>query len=90
MIYMLRGLYDMVHEFTGQWWFDTQEPHDHGPVPALTNSGDGYWQTVEEDSDDKTPLPPPIGEGLPGCVSCGDPNFSLDNDLCICCRIGMR
>lgn len=89
---MLRGAFDMIWQYTGQWWFDTQQPLDLDPIPATIHEmTDGYWQTVEEgDDDDNTPLPPPTGHHLPKCVECGDPNFSLNSEYCISCRIGVR
>lgn len=89
MIYMLRGLFDvMCSAFTGGWWFEDQEPLVVDPVPpALIESR--YDNTPEEPEDDGTPLPPPTGSDKPECVKCGDPNFSLESEICIACRIGM-
>lgn len=82
MIYMLRGAFDMLSDFVGQWWFDTQDPLELETVPAMITE-------AEEDEDD-TPLPPATGHDRPRCVGCGDPNFSLESEYCIACRVGMR
>lgn len=84
---MLRGLYDLLCSVPASWWFATQTPLDLEPVPAMITEAD---LEDEFDDDDGTPLPPPTGHDKPVCVSCGDPNFSLEGDLCIACRIGMR
>lgn len=95
MIYMLRGLYDLVcSAFTGGWWFDAQEPLDHGPVLATVSEQpedlDDDEDIDEYDDDDSEPLPPPAGHDRPRCISCNDPNYSLDSELCIACRVWMR
>jgi hypothetical protein len=78
---MLRGAFDMMYDFLGQWWFDAEDPLELETVPAMVAEA--------EDDDDGTPLPPPTGDDKPRCVSCGDPNFSLEGERCIACRIGM-
>lgn len=85
----------MLCSFTGAWWFAQQEPLDLDPIPAtVAETGaskppkhESDVLTYDEDDDeDGEPLPPPTGEGKPACVSCGDPNFSTESELCIGCR----
>lgn len=88
MIYMLRGLYEILCSIPGNWWFDAQTPLDLEPVPAtVTETAEEATEEVEYvEIDDGTPLPPPTSEGKSLCVSCGDPNFSLDSEVCVACR----
>lgn len=95
MIYVLRGLYDLVCEVVrptpqpqpaGQWWFDSQESIDWGPALATVAEYHGDDDGYDEDG---KPLPADTGRDRPRCKSCKGPNFSLDNKLCIACRIGI-
>lgn len=87
MIFLLSAAWDRLADFTGQLWFAAQESENNDPIPATINEV-AYYSKHEED-DDSTPLPPPTGSDKPECKACGDPNFSLEGDLCIACRIGM-
>ncbi len=58
--------------------------------PYWPDDGTKHEDIEPDDEDDDSPFPAPTGEGLPECVECGDPNFSLRGDRCICCRIWMR
>lgn len=81
----------MINDFTGQWWFASQTPLDLDPVPAEVNETDldDEAEDAVDYADDDTPLPPPAGHDKPVCKSCGDPNYSLESEFCIACRIGM-
>jgi hypothetical protein len=93
VIYILRSLYELFCNITGQWWFSQQQPLNLDPIPAtISNDVSEDEVTSEEpvaDYDDGTPLPPATGSDKPVCKGCGDPNFSLEKEYCIACRIGM-
>lgn len=102
MTYILRSIYDLIHgSFVGAWWFEGQAPLDLDPIPAtITNEPDEDSSEDEApkegvapdgfiEIDDGTPLPPPAGHDKPICTVCGDPNFSLEGDVCIACRVGV-
>lgn len=81
MIYLLRGALGMVSDYLGQWWFDEQDQLELETIPAMVAEA--------EDDDDGEPLPPRTGDDRPRCTVCGDPNFSMESEYCIACRIGM-
>lgn len=75
---LLRGPFDVIGRALGQWWFDAQTPIDWGPALATVN---------ESYADSRKPLPEATGSERPKCKLCGDPNFSLEGEICIACRI---
>lgn len=99
MIYLLRGLYERLrqpidpnpyHHPTpvGQWWFDSENPIDWGPALATVAEHHGD-DAVDDDDDDGEPYPADTGSKRPRCKTCGGPNFSPENEVCIICRLGM-
>lgn len=76
-------------DYTGQWWLETQEPLNLDPIPAQISDENVEGGEEDIDVDDGTPFPPVTGEDRPRCIGCGDPNFSLESEYCIACRIGM-
>lgn len=77
MIYVFRGLYDRVLDFTGGWWFDTQQPLDLDPVSAIIS------ESADDSADDENVV---HSKRRPKCRTCGDPNYSLESEICIACR----
>lgn len=92
MITQLREPFDMLRRSVGQWWFSAQTPIDWGPAFAtVTESDDDSGDSLpvgeaHDDDDNEDPLPADAGSGRPKCTRCGDPNFSLEKDVCIGCR----
>lgn len=79
MIYLFRWALDMLFSFTGAWW-SRQQQMDLEPLLATAGGG-----PIE---DDDGPLPEEAGADRPRCTLCGDPNYSLESEICIACRIG--
>lgn len=93
MIYILRGLYDVVCEMlrpithpqpqpAGEWWFTSQDETDWATAFAVVAEHHG-------DDDGSGPMPESYGSDRPKCKTCGGPNFSLEDDECLICRLGM-
>lgn len=91
MIVILRDLYSLFWDMLGYWWMGTQRPSS--PVAPTTTPpvASAFTEFNDETDweDDGSPLPAATGSDKPACVSCGDPNFSLESEFCISCRVGM-
>lgn len=76
---VLQGLHDAFMQPEGQWWFAANDPIDFEPSTVEPDP-----QCEEEDQD---PVRAPHGSDLPKCRICKDPNFSMNDDRCITCRM---